>query len=670
MKSAASNIKFPCCAHVCLLALVLVISANSFRAPAQSFDFDSGQDTGWVRYSPLTILGAPVAFTFPDDGFGGKAYRMQCPAPLISEAGPARALSYRTNVYSDFYAAVDLVRWKSELSQAFGFAFRGENIGLGTTTGYILNYNTQHPSGGRGQLQINRVFGERDTGGLGAANITLDTNRQYRLVLTATGGDFSVQIYDLLDLTKPLASFPASDATSSKGAIGPFNYCRDAAVTDKAAGQTDTTFDNFFVAAQSPGAVPPPATPHSILHTPQVVNRTPATRANFHPAANGIRFTATTLTTNRVNTNAIRLFLNGAEVSATLGISGSSSNASVSFNGIASNTIYDGRIVLEDFSGRKSTNEWTFDTFDEAFLDSPMVKVIEAEDYNFGGGKFLDDPPVSGQSSTGTLVNGNGAGYYDLSGVPDVDYFDYASIPGGGAVPEYRSSDFVGTQTGSPESGASGRENPAQNDTRRRKYAARDLPEYQVRRTEGGEWLNYTRRFLSGNYQVFLRVAARAPQPVHLARVASDRTKPNQATTPLGAFQIPNSGLIVNYRYVPLTDASGKPAVVRLSEVETLRLTFGGPQQDATQNTMALNYLLFIPVQSAMAEILLESAALVTGPYAWDQSAIVDSTRQTITAPINGSPRFYRLRTNGTAPRILSAQALAGRMLIQYGWPR
>lgn len=632
---------------------------------AQSDDFDDGNDAGWIRYSPLTILGAPVTFSFPNDGLGGKAYRLQCPAPPDSVAGPARALSYHSDVLSDFFAAVDLVSWDNELNQAFGFVFRGENIGLGTTTGYVLNYNTQQASGGRGQLQINRVAGERDTGTIGAANISLDPSRRYRLALTATGSDFAVQIYDLLDLTAPLAAFPAIDSSSSRGAIGLFNYCRNSAVTDQAAGRADATFDNYLVAAKPPGSVLPPATPHGVLHMPQVVNRSPASGANFYPAAKGISFTATTLTTNRINPNAIRLFLNGADVSAKLAISGTSSNAAVAFSGLTSNTVYDGRIVLEDFSGRKSTNEWTFDTFTEAFFNSPDVKVIEAEDYNYEGGKFQDNPPVSGVTSAGT-VQGNGVGYYDLAGVPEIDYFDYSSTSGSGVSPEYRSTDFVGTQAGSAESGAAGQENAPQNDTLRQKYAARNLPEYQVRRTEGGEWMNYTRNFATGDYHVYLRVGARAPQPVLLSRVTSDRSKPSQTTSTLGTFQVPSTGMIVNYRFVPLTDDSGKPAVVKLSGLETLRLTLGGPQQNSTQFTMTLNYLLCVPAVAVPSEIQLESAAAVVGPYAVENSATFDASNLTITVPLNGGARFYRLRSKASLPSIRSVQVVNATVQIKY----
>ncbi|MBI4657670.1 MAG: hypothetical protein HY735_02270 [Verrucomicrobia bacterium] len=650
------------------LSVLFLLVLFPLRISAQSDDFDDGNDAGWIRYSPLTLLGAPVKFGFPDDGLGGKAYLFEAPAPPIAEAGPARALSYRTNVYSDFYAAVDLVGWEKGLNQAFGFLFRAENIGLGTTTGYVLNYNTEQASGGRGQLQINRVAGERDSGTIGASNITLDLNHRYRLVLVARGSEFTAQIYDLLDLTSPLAGFTVNDSASASGVVGLFNYSRSSAVTDPSAGRAHTIFDNFVVASKAPILPSVPATPHSLENMPQVVDRTPASRSNFHDATKGIRFLATTLTTNQVNSKAMRLLLNGVDVSSGLSFSGTPSNLNVSFNGLTPNTAYDARVILEDFSNRKSTNAWTFDTFTEEFLNSAAVKVIEIEDYNYGGGRFQDNPPVSGLTSAGASVNGNGVGYYDQIGIPEIDYFDHSSNVGSGALPEYRLSDFTGTQAGSVESGTGGQENPIQNDTRRQKYSARDLPEYQVARTEGGEWLNYTRNFAGGDYRMYLRVAARAPQPVLLERVTSDPAKPNQTTVPLGTFQVPNLGLMVNYRYVSLTDSFGRPAVVSLSGLQTLRLAMGGPQENATQYTMSLNYLLLVPASVAAPNIRLESAPSVLGPYETESTA-TRPDEGTFETGIMGPMRFYRLWSSSPATqsfRITSLQTSGGKVVVKY----
>src|SRR6185369_9878785 len=252
-------------------------------------------------------------------------------------------------------------------------------------------------------------------------------------------------------------------------------------------------------------------------------------------------------------------------------------NLSVTFNGLTSNTVYDARIVMADFASRVSTNEFTFDTFDEGFLDSPGVKVIEAEDYNYDSGQFQDNPLPSGLDSTGGQVNGGGVGYFDLAGAAGVDYFDRSSSPGSGTAPEYRTQDFVGTQAGTAAEVQPG---PVLNDTIRQKYATNNLPEYEVRRTEGGEWMNYTRVFSNASYNVYLRAACRAAQPVSLDRV----------TAALGLFNVPNTAMLINYRYVPLTHANGILTTVNLSGTNTLRLTLGGAQTNTTQYTMALNY--------------------------------------------------------------------------------
>src|SRR5207245_2261868 len=100
------------------------------RAIAQSDDFNDGNDTGWVRFGLNSAGLPPATYSFPDDGFGGKAYRIQSPAPPIPDAGPARSFSYRTNVYGDFYAAMDAASWDNTLNEAFGFLFRASSIGL------------------------------------------------------------------------------------------------------------------------------------------------------------------------------------------------------------------------------------------------------------------------------------------------------------------------------------------------------------------------------------------------------------------------------------------------------------------------------------------------------------------------------------------------------------
>ncbi len=643
----------------------------SVHAPAllhaQTINFDDATDSALTRFNPLTVVGVAPKITFPDDGYGGKAYRMESPAPAVPDAGPARMFSYLSTAYSDFYAAVDVVSWDNELNQAFGLLFRAENIGLGQTTGYVLNYDPQQASGGRGQIQINLVEGESDNGTIGAANLSLQPGHRYRFVLTAVGPAFTARVYDWNDFTAPIALFKANDSTYPRGTVGLFNFYRGNAVADANAGRADTTFDNFTVALAPPSEISFPTIPHPIPGVPQVVKRTPVSFGNFQSATGGVTFT--TLVSNPEVLKKATLLLGPNEsrdfLIPQLPQPGITIGSEMTFRHgpLRSNEVYDAQILLEDSAGRRSTNSWTFDTFSEEFLDSPDVTVIEAEDYNFDGGKFIDNPPPSGTVSD-VIVNGNGKGYFDLAGVPDIDFSDRSDRLGSGVAPEYRSNDFVGTQAGSSETGSDAEADPPVNDTIRRKYSALGLPEYQVRRTEGTEWLNYTRTFVPGSYRVYLRAAGRAPQIVNLERVTNDPTKPEQTTSTLGFFNVPSTGMIINYRYVPLVDALGNSAIVTFLGRETVRLLMAPPPQNATQNTLVLNYLLFVPA----ASVVLESALSVIGPYSADPSATFEFSNGLIRLPRPPETRFYRLRSSGKG-NISGIQVQGTELIIRYSIP-
>jgi len=130
-----------------LIPVFLLILAGQPLAFGQTDDFNDGNDTGWVRFGLDSAGLPPAAYTFPDDGFGGKAYRVSVAAPPVPDAGPARAFSYQTNLYDIFYAAVDVVAWDNGVNQAFGLLIRAGNIGLGKTDGYVLNYDPNQGAG-------------------------------------------------------------------------------------------------------------------------------------------------------------------------------------------------------------------------------------------------------------------------------------------------------------------------------------------------------------------------------------------------------------------------------------------------------------------------------------------------------------------------------------------
>jgi len=608
--------------------------------------------------------------------------------------GTARVMAYRTDrLYTNFYVAADIVAWDAGYTndQAFGLIARANNIGSGQFDAATLNVRINRfgdSAGSRGQTTIYSFVGGNIGGPATAANCTLTPGRKYRFTLSGVSNVLSCAIYDLEDLTWPLYSASGDDAVSQNPFLsaGPFpdpntgGYC---GVFNYSLGgsdpRTDTTFDNFVASETPPTSVAAPATPHGMSGAPQVVNRSPASFKNFHLVASGITFHATTLTTtNAINTNAIRLYLNELDVSSRLSITGPATNAAVAYNGLASNAVYEARIELQDPLGRRTTNRWTFDTFSDAYLASSRAKNIECEDYNFNDGDFIDDPPPSGYATNNidngqyrdVPINSGGVGYVDLSShnakFGGVDFFDYdngAHVSVYGNENDFRVADSVGTSLGTvvnlySDAGYANLVAIRRGfDTQRQKYANVNpaLHEYVVERTEGGEWLNYTRMFSNANfYNVYLRYNSELAQPLTLDQIDSDT-----ATNNLGRFTVKSSSVMGNYRYAPLLTGGGNLAVVNLSGTNTLRLTMTGPMNGSTKQRTALNYLAFVPA------LLVESAQQVTGPYTIEADAAVEPGTRRITVPPSDSARFYRLRWDHQTT-ITSGKVTGGKVELTY----
>lgn len=448
--------------------------------------------------------------------------------------------------------------------------------------------------------------------------------------------------------------------------MGIFNWSLASAGKDPT---TDTTFDNFVAAELPPTSVSPPATPHGMTGFPQVVNRTPVSFGNFYPAANGITFNATTLTTtNPIDTSSIRLFLNGLSVAGSLNLSGPATNVLVSYTGLTSNAVYDARIEFQDALGRHATNVFTFDTFTDACLGSPAARSVECEDFDYFDsgsgidGLFIDDPLPSGVTTNGTYINTGGGGYYGLSGVNasfggldfytqesalDPNWTDFRPLPlqtlqGNRNFAYYSGGNIVYDRT---------------YDTQRQKYSDADpaLEEYEVVRTRGGLWTSYTRVFpTNASYNVYLRHACAFSADLSLDQIAA-----GPITNNLGTFGATNALGINNYRYASLRDGSGKLAVVNLPGTNILRLTVLGPDFSSTRYGLSLAYLAFVPA------LLVESAANVTGPYTIEAGASVEPGTRQITVPQNGGTRFYRLRWDH-AVGITRFNLANGNVLITY----
>jgi hypothetical protein len=273
---------------------------------------------------------------------------------------------------------------------------------------------------------------------------------------------------------------------------------------------------------------------------------------------NTLSFTASSSAAAITN---IQVLLNGVDVSSNLVVTGSSNNKSVIYSGLKTNQAYTGLITVKDANNLSASMPLQFDTFKPSFT-------WEGEDFDYSGGQYMNNPVLSSTSVPGS--------YFGVVGVQGIDENDLGHT--GGEV--YRANDFMAT-------GPSG-------DTPRQNYLAAQaidpaIQDYAVGYFDTGEWVNYTRNFLAGKYNIYARLASGASgvSTIYLDKVTSGQGTLSQTTTPLGSFKYTGSGWS-SYQYVPLVDTYGNLAAVDLNGVATLRATAGAGN---------LNFFLLVPAQ-------------------------------------------------------------------------
>ncbi len=354
---------------------------------------------------------------------------------------------------------------------------------------------------------------------------------------------------------------------------------------------------------------------------PEIADVKPAQNATFQAAADGLTFNATTQGNNELNAPGFSLVLNGQDVSSSIILGGTPQARTARYSGLQANTVYRGQIIVRDQFGRGSTNRLAFDTF----VDGPAV-VIEAEDYNFGNGQFVNNPTADALR--------------EQVGTQGVDYRDTTAATSGGT---YRSADGVLTAN-SP-------------DYLRKKYADLLLVETQVAGVQSGEWLNYTRNYPAGRYNLLVRAGSAGAQALRVDRVTGDATQPGQSLALLGVAGIPNTGSANAFTYGVLSDVLGNPVSLSLNGSTTLRVTALG-----AADNLSLNYLVLAPasapaapqvvgVPGAGATGVLPSAAIVVtvldGPTAVAPASVrlfVDGADVTSASTVTDLPEGVALR--------------------------
>lgn len=200
-----------------LLAPVAGVALSLLAGVAQAgtYDFNNGTMSGLTAYNPLVPFGCGASYTL-----AGGALQITAPSSVNPGAlGPARAGAYPAGLsYSNFGVSVDLLGWDDTLQQAVGVMGRAQEIGLGTTDGYSVTYVRLFglPAS---QLVLSRISNEQVTA-IASQWISLDPSKDYRIEMLGSGSQLVGNLYELSNLSQPVATCSAVDATYASGACG------------------------------------------------------------------------------------------------------------------------------------------------------------------------------------------------------------------------------------------------------------------------------------------------------------------------------------------------------------------------------------------------------------------------------------------------------------------
>jgi len=252
-------------------------------------------------------------------------------------------------------------------------------------------------------------------------------------------------------------------------------------------------------------------------------------------------------------TSGIGIIVNGQNQTGNLQFSGQPTNLSVTLPGLASNSLYTITVNVTNSVGLTSSKNVSFDTF------PADVFIVSAEDYDYTNGQFLQNPTPTSAPDPNS--------YYGTGGTLGVDVSTYGGtgiLPGNGAAQLIRSDGHTAMQRA--------------DDIQLPLYAAQNDPNVynvQIAYNNGGNWLNYTRNYPTGNYLIYLRYNNPTAGTVEsLNLLTSGYGTATQTTNNLGEFIGVNTG--AGYAWVPLTDQFGNKIVVNLAAGQnTLQLLSG-----------------------------------------------------------------------------------------------
>ncbi len=502
----------------------LVLAAAAAQAQTNNLDnpgAETGDYTGWTLYNNTTA--APVNFV-TDNG----------------SLAPVYDGSYDFKVFGNYNAGTGYIT--SGMTQTFGVT-PGATISAG---GEAYSLSTDYIGQGGNLCWLEVDFKDLNN------NILAE----YRSAMI--GKDFASNDWQALPVTNQwnaagttnIGTIPSGNLVAPAGAVS-VEFSENFSLNNYAGGSV--FWDDFYLNSASPlGAYTPPP-------PPVITNMAPVTVLNN---SNSFTFGAVSSDSTITNVQVIVSsypFPSGTTTVVTNGLT--STNLSVAGLGtgsidaklaLASNTIYTVTVQATDASGLVGTATANLDTVSPVFF-------WEASDFNYSSGQYAP-------GDEGVLE------YANQVGVEGVDEHKNGGF--NGSQPHYyRPNDPVSIQGAYPGDGY--QDAFAQyDDTHPGASTNENTVEEEVGYVSQQDWVNYTRNFPSGTYNIYARFAETGNNGVaaSMSQVTSDPTQPNQTTTQLGTFTITDNGWN-NYVYVPLDDQYGNPVPVHLSGVETLRVT-------------------------------------------------------------------------------------------------
>lgn len=355
---------------------------------------------------------------------------------------------------------------------------------------------------------------------------------------------------------------------------------------------------------------------------------------------------------NKINPASVILTIDGTPLKAAATKVGNTTTATAAITSVlAEGSKHTISLTYADSSTPpvSRTVNWDFSTriTEKTFVAGTLF--IEAEDFNYGHGKYVKDKAI------GMTGKYSGGAYKDLGDGVDgtvgdgsdlgIDYFEVAPSS---AQAVYRSGTGV-------EAGKFG-------DTSTPPAAGLDRGTFSVDVNhvvgwnDAGDWYNYTRTFPvpAKDYNVYAHLASGgADEAAELAEITGGATTANQTKVKLGTFKAQATGNWDVWHIVQLKDDSGTPVTVNMGGERTVRFT-------VLPGALDVDYIAFVPattppqgqapkftgIRRDTANVILEwsgsgtlqGADDVTGPW-----ADVGGTSPK-TVALSGARKFYRIK--------------------------